>query len=512
MTSGLQYLQYAMSNRNLIPVVGAGFSAAVANLPSWPRLVDLGVEYIRANLPALSADKRFEVLEAMQASGDLLGSLSYLQKLLGGNSAEPYDSIHYQGFINEIFHNPPILSEELGKGLRQLESRVLLTTNYDLLLEDLSVTRGSDSATWIRPSEIRSMVRSGSGIVHIHGRYDLPRSLIFSESDYKRLVDDEDATAIAQAVFHSGVLLFIGSSVDGVADPHMAVILGEFARMADQARGERAPHVALVCGRPTGAEVARCRRLGVEVLSYGMSFDELPGFLSTIASRESIAVSSVSVRSLVQAVSGDPDRQSGLTHVADFIRSVVFAGREVRVTFAEKANLGSQEVLLTRHVVPSGSTRNLFNYPLSIAAWALIEGRIIAWPDDRLTPCDFDLIDRLNKRSEVEAALYDSSLDSAPEIRRFVDIDAVRARFHAGTLTPGDFFQDWSSRQPNPRYDRFACVPVPMVESFGNRATSPEFGVFNIDAMGGAPLLDQRSVELLKFAAAVATIVCQRFA
>src|SRR6266567_1893749 len=101
MVMRLDYLQEAHRNRNLIPVVGAGYSAAVADLPSWPELVTRGAEYARANLAKQVSVRQLRALESMGAAGDLLTAFSSLQQILAQDSAEHYDSLHYQGFLNE---------------------------------------------------------------------------------------------------------------------------------------------------------------------------------------------------------------------------------------------------------------------------------------------------------------------------------------------------------------------------------------------------------------------------
>ena len=309
-------------------------------------------------------------------------------------------------------------------------------------------------------------------------------------------------------MFHSGILLFIASSVGGLNDPHIGRILAEFSRLSDQTNGEDSPHVALMPGRLSGTEIVKLRRLGVEAVSYGNHYEDLPAFLTSITERERITVSSLEVRTLAQAVVKAEDRAAAMAQIADFIKREIFRGREVRITFCEKVINGSDEARLeAKYVMPGNATHNVFNYPLSIAAWSLIEGRIIAWPEDHAVACNFDIVDRLRRLGRVIELMASPKVEAVPEISRYVDLGLVRDAFQKRTLSLGDFFQDWSAGQPNPRYDRFICVPVPIVESFGNREEVPEYGVFNIDALGGGPLLDHRTEELLKLASSIAALV-----
>lgn len=513
MATGIQYLRDAHRNGNLIPVVGAGFASATANLPSWPSLLSAGVSYVNDQLHRPVPPSQVKALESLADSGDLPEAFSYLQRVLAHEDESHYDSVDYQGFFNDVFHDVEVKSVSLPSALRAIRARVVLTTNYDLLLEELKITPGSQSTTWLNPAAIRSMLRSGSGVVHLHGRYDIPRSIILSTADYQRLVTDDDATAVAQAAFHSGILLFIGSSVSGVGDPHMSKILSEFSRMTGRTGGEEAPHVALVKGRPPGVEIARLRKLGIEALSFGNDYCDLPPFLNKLVESEKIVVRSRAVRSLIRSIGDEKSKTAALLHIADFIRQETFYDREVRISFAEKASNTSSSgpVLETRHVTPVGSTHNVFNYPLSIAAWALIEGRIIAWPDDFNSHCNFGLIDQLGKWEVVSQGVESPVMEAAPEIARYVNLEAVREGVRQRKLTLGEFFQDWASSQPNPRYDQFLSVPVPIIESFGNREKLPEHGVFNIDTRGGLPLLNVHTAELLKLASSLAVVVYRRF-
>jgi hypothetical protein len=508
----LEYLRRALYHKNLVVFCGAGVSTAAAGLPSWPRFLDDAVEYVREHYGSRQNLQKLRAAQQLAKSGQLPHAFEVIQTCLAEPDRAPFESVHYEAFLSDSFRNATVNSSALLQALRGLDSRLFVTTNYDNLLEQHVVGRLGGSATWLNPVSIRSMIRSGSGVVHLHGRFDIPRSIILSTSDYQRIVDERDSNAIAEALFHSGVLLFVGTSLDGMGDPHLTRLLNSFARLTDPALGEENPHVALLPGRIEGDTVARLRRQGIDVCSYGDAYEDLPQFIRSIVVPDAIQVGLGAVRSKIEAATRASNLGEAIATVSDFIKSVVFPGREVRITFTElREDDAGDRQLEARYVFPPNPTRNVFNYPLSIAAWSLVEGRIISWPSDADDVCNVGLVDNLGRLVRARLLLDRDYTVNSPEIRRYVDIAFVRRAMDNRTLRLRDFFQDWDSVQPRPRYGQFLSVPVPIVENFGNRETVAEYGVFNIDTGERLPLLDARSEELLKLASAVATLCYVRF-
>jgi hypothetical protein len=503
----LTYLREAHRNGNLVPVIGAGLSIAAAGLPSWGQLLERGLAYVESL--AVDNSLRLKAARDLAAAGDLLNAFDILQKCLSEPTGSDYvASIEYQGFLNETFQDPVVKSTDLLQAVRDLSPRIAVTTNYDTLLEDFGATRDQKSLTWLQPAEIRTMIRAGSGVIHLHGRYDLPASVVLSQRDYDRVVNERDTKAISQALFHTGVLLFVGMSVDGADDPHLRSLLEEFKALTGRSGSDQHPHICLLRGRPTGREVARLRQLGIEAMSVGSDFEDLPRVLREVSAMERIAVGAGQARGLTAAVSNAGDLPEALREVAAFIADVVYEGREVRITYSELVATGASGAarLEARYVQPRNPTRSVFNYPLSIAAWALVEGRMIAWPQEIGMPCDFGLIERLGRLEAVLTAAESVSRVTHPELAQYIDVEKALDLLHNRRLQLKDFFQDWGSNQPTLRYQQFVSLPVPLVDSFGNQPTALQRGVFNIDSRAEAPLLSHRTRDLLALAAEYAEL------
>ncbi len=200
-----------------------------------------------------------------------------------------------------------------------------------------------------------------------------------------------------------------------------------------------------------------------------------------------------------------------LREIGRWIGDEVFTGRDVRIAFSQKVPEGDSGYLLRqRAVVPPNSSGNPHNYPLSIAAWALLKGRVIAWPSERESPIDIAWLERVRKLGRIKERLFSADMDASPELSRYVDLPEVRTKFLARTLVLGDFYQDGASDQPRTPYLQFLSVPVPMLEQVGNRA-DPPLGVFNIDCRDRGPLLDRRVNELLRLASVVTVLAFRLF-
>jgi len=499
-------LRLALSNRNVIPVVGAGVSKGAASLPSWPDLLEKGVAYIDKNRKELKVlKKQTNELVRMGRKAKLIEAFDELQTLLGGAP----DSDYYQAFLSSQFGRPKVTNAATLEALKLIDARVIVTTNYDLLLRDHQVVPDAEIVTWQDPQEIFSLLRGGKGIVHLHGRYDLPETVILSQSDYKRIVGGPEVTqAVARALFYSGVLLFVGSSVDGVTDPHLGEILKEFSRLQGPLVEGTMPHFMLVKGYDD-VQRAKLRKQGIEPISFGDEFDDLPKFLNSLAQQQKVFIHSNNIRDRIHSLRVASNRSDILSDVKTFVNEVIYPGRKVRLAFAEKMEENGRTILCTKHLFPEKATHNRFSYPQTLAAWALIEGKIFEYrPDSNCLDhaCDFKLLRSLKKYQRVRNALLATDPEADPILSDYLKPEEIISKTKDETLKLSDLYQHWVGRQPSPHYVQFISVPVPVVEEIVGQKEPPEYGVLNIDTAESEPLLTEEVVPLLKLASDMITL------
>jgi SIR2-like domain len=165
-------------------------------------------------------------------------------------------------------------------------NRIVLTTNYDLLLEEAS---DYETLYWKETMEVRRATNINEdrrAVIHLHGVATIPDSIILSSWQYQRLIDNE-AVKFWQNVLLSRQLLFIGCG-SGLQDPNIGPAL-EFVRMRSSPPAEAAPeyepdeHYILVRGCDLRGALDDFRGSNIRPVAYGADYSELKSFLTELA-------------------------------------------------------------------------------------------------------------------------------------------------------------------------------------------------------------------------------------
>jgi SIR2-like domain len=505
--SDLEEIQKAWRNRNLIPFVGSGVSQSAAGLPTWSALLQKGIEHLKKNQKKLKL--KITVIRAIASAAKadkLTDGFRMLQDALGGPKSDAY-----RGFLLEQFDKPVVTNRKILDAIAGLGARVVVTTNYDKLLEDYKVVPGNSIATWLEPRDIFALLRGGQGVIHLHGLVNYPESVILSTADYERIVHGPEASIkVSQALFHSGILLFIGCSIAGVDDRHLSTLLEEFAKIQGPLLDRSEPHFILFKKDVSPEELGAAGRLGLKPIIYGDTYDSLPEFLRKIPDAPS--VSTDDVRLMLQTLAGAQSLQETFNTVQEIIMRVIYPGRKIRIGFAAKTEEKGKVLLSNKYLLPVNATHNNFSYPLTLAAWALVEGKILSVPDSLEQRCDFDLLKKLKKAARIKETVRKANPTDDPVMADFLNLDEVKRKTQDGTLTIGDIYQNWVGRQPKKHYGQFVSVPVPIIERITNDLEPPEYGVFNIDSPEVAPLVTDATSALLKLVSDAVAVAFKLFA
>lgn len=260
----------AAQKQNLIPLIGAGISRqAGAGFPNWNELLLQMKE--RAVVRGYINQTEAQEIEQMISRGKSLMAAEGLRYSL------PSDE--YQTILEEQFNPPNVQPAEIHKALFRLRPPLILTTNYDRLLEDgyaQEFQRVPQVVTRMDAVIIQKYLQSGRFthdrpvIFKIHGTIDQPESLVLSERDYRELIYRQPGYwLVLSAIFLTQVILMLGFSF---ADLELRLLLEE---LRESLKHLSHPDYIYLPGVSVGSvETRRLREdFGVEVIPY----DATPG-------------------------------------------------------------------------------------------------------------------------------------------------------------------------------------------------------------------------------------------
>ena len=177
-------------------------------LAGWPGLLESGVEWCRE----VGATDDWVALRKRQIEqGELVSAAEEISRTL--REAGEYDDWLEDSVGSLRIARPAVLD-----ALKRLGAP-FATTNYDNLLEE--ATR-LDAATWREERRFERVARGQEpGVLHLHGHYRAPDSVVLGTADYANIVGNKFAQAMQQALTSMTTLLLVGYG-GGLADPNFA--------------------------------------------------------------------------------------------------------------------------------------------------------------------------------------------------------------------------------------------------------------------------------------------------
>ncbi len=213
-------LRQEIEKGHVLVVVGSGVSLAATNgnpLASWTGLLKDGVERC-VKVKGLDARWANRVREEID-SGDMDDLLSAAEKI-SSKLGFP-DGGEYRRWLRETVGGLQVQDRSVLEALKDL-SLPLATTNYDGLIEEIT---GLSPVTWLDGDRIaQAILRDEPAIIHLHGHWKEPKSVILGLRSYERILSHGHAQALLRAVQTLHTLLFVGCG-DGLSDPNFGALL-----------------------------------------------------------------------------------------------------------------------------------------------------------------------------------------------------------------------------------------------------------------------------------------------
>jgi hypothetical protein len=214
--------------RRLVVMIGAGVSvgATSASHASWPGLLNHAVDHLVSTsvLTGGHGQTLRGSLDAAFHPFDLATALKHAEFVELALTTPNRSG--FSDWLGAAFQN---LKAQEGKtatldALRDLQQAgaLLLTTNYDSLLSDAT---GLPTVTWEDHARLYEATHGDQpAIVHVHGHWAQPSSVVLGRSSYERIVGDEDFQQIFRSLWLERSWLYVGCG-DGLDDPNVGRLL-----------------------------------------------------------------------------------------------------------------------------------------------------------------------------------------------------------------------------------------------------------------------------------------------
>jgi hypothetical protein len=267
-------LKQQIEKRQAVFFVGAGVSARATNNPvaTWTGLLENGVRFCEANIDGLRPGWADRVRADIKSADpdDMLIAAEKITRKLGS-------SVNLQAWLRASIGNFQPITRDVLEAIAALNLPIM-TTNYDRLLEEVT---GQLPVNWREHERIRRvLVENEPGIVHIHGWFEMPDSIILDIRSYERIINNEYMSFALKSTAYAKSIIFVGFG-SGLDDPN-------FSRLRLWIRNILANVTSRHYRLCLTSELEQLRNdhqadTFLRVLEFGANQDELAAYLRSLA-------------------------------------------------------------------------------------------------------------------------------------------------------------------------------------------------------------------------------------
>jgi SIR2-like domain len=331
-------LKNQIEGKQAIAVVGAGVSIGAtgdAPVASWTGLLKHGVARCQevARPPAGWADRQRAALDTGDLD-ELLGVAEQVSRRLG----YPDDG-EWRRWLRETVGQLRATDSRVLDALRDL-GMPIVTTNYDSLIEAATEW---PVVTWQEGPQVERLLRGDDeGVLHLHGHWHVPASVVLGIRSYETILGDAHAQTVLRSLRLRHTLLFIGCGA-GLRDPNVGALL---AWSRPILAGSEYRHFRL-CRSSEREELERQhpREERIFPLPFGEKHEDLAPFLRDLApGRRSSRPGEDRPAVEIVALPSKPARCYGRDHEVKTLIGALLAGEPVPVL--GPAGIGKSTVCL----------------------------------------------------------------------------------------------------------------------------------------------------------------------
>ncbi len=267
----------------LVVVVGTGVARDATGQPhaSWLGLLKHAIQHLVALRiqPEWGEHLKASLDAAFRSPFDLQAALKhaeFIEQALTTPDTKGFAEWLESAFV-DFKARPSLKHPTTLEGLWDLQraGALLLTTNYDSLLTDAT---DLPPVTWEEHDDFhRVMTRQKSGILHIHGHWRRPSSIVLGHTSYKRVVTDQRIQELFKSLWLNWHWLYVGFG-NGLDDPN-------FGRLLAWSRnwGASGLYDIFLAEQVKAVEIANRTDRPLNLFSFGYrSHDALPAILKSL--------------------------------------------------------------------------------------------------------------------------------------------------------------------------------------------------------------------------------------
>ncbi len=261
----------------VLVLAGAGVACATDSNPcaSWTGLLRDGLQRCRDRCHTLTSGwlAITEQMIAEKAAAEFIQAASRIEQALRGIHGGEYGRWLADSVGALKLNDRRTIDAILNWGTR------VATTNYDNLFEDAS---GLRPIIWDEGHLALQVLRSDhAGILHLHGHYTFPDTVVFGTKTYADICRDIHAQNLLRSVFIRDTIIFVGCGA-GVDDPNF----GGLFDWSKEALGSCLhTHYHLVRESELAAIGKQYQGLRVTPVVYGKDYADLGPFLEQVSER-----------------------------------------------------------------------------------------------------------------------------------------------------------------------------------------------------------------------------------
>ena len=267
------------SGQVVVVVVGSGVSVAACGqqlveghkVATWSGLLEHGVDRL-SEIGVADGDEEVLLTMIRSRKTDLM---IYAAAIITDRLKERSEGT-FRGWLADTIGQLKIQDATLLQDIAALPGLVV-TLNYDHLLEKAT---GLPAITWQETNAVQDALRgTREAILHLHGEYQNPESVVSGLSSYNKVKDEPHAKAVLQCITLSKTFLFVGCG-DTVLDPNFQQLIA----WGTEALQDVVPRHMLLC---RGSELTAFQKKlaaapWLQPIAYGNDYAELGPFLRSL--------------------------------------------------------------------------------------------------------------------------------------------------------------------------------------------------------------------------------------